>query len=541
MELGQLASHSSRSTASPDSQYPQLFRRYAHTGYDRFDNSLSGHASIGAAEIGKVKIDCKFLFEKSHWGVLSQAKNPAGIIYLDLNFRQPPSHRLKSAIITVRLDEDYADTIIKGGFRRSDYYDFREDVPVQIGTYGPIQINGEARRALKTSRLSIKPELDVGGLAGLGGVGSESETQYEQEYRWSFSSQAHPDPKSKRCPSAYRILEWELSENELETQSSHSNTIHTAFSFQHDGHPFLIHVSVKGKLQSRFRNMEHGVKSVVRRARKYKFGNDSPDTPYATTLINFGGRHKFLKPLDELAKGLPFAMEQENMRSIPVEIPSSHRATFKEVPRDEQTRPYTVTEPLEEDAPNQYQAGSVDQHNLLDSMQLGQLATGEEILPSAWVTGDEGAVQDNPCVPTTRNLAKALFSLTDPHIEQTLNFASAPTSIDEDVRRTRKGRYIGVRSQAQATQEGSLSEASSTTFAVDESTTPDGISTSRTSIHEARPYPTIVSLLRLAGLIKVMQFCMIFMSSLGVDISPPEPKVDRLDEQKAKDSTARNR
>lgn len=43
--------------------------KYGRRDYKRFDNIASTHMRAGRGNIGKVEIDCRFMFTKSHWYV----------------------------------------------------------------------------------------------------------------------------------------------------------------------------------------------------------------------------------------------------------------------------------------------------------------------------------------------------------------------------------------------------------------------------------------------------------------------------------------
>ncbi|KAK8043977.1 hypothetical protein PG993_004001 [Apiospora rasikravindrae] len=257
-------------------------------------------------------------------------KNPAGIIYLDLTINQPLDCRLKTATITVTLDDDDEELIrTRPGSGSSQ--------PVQIGSYGPTQLHGQPRRMIRRKRQNLTPRFDAGGIAGFGGIGLDSEQHYIEESRWSFRTRVLPNPTKTGSHSwVLRVLKWELTENELESQPVHNNTIHTAFSFEHGGQPFLMKVEVTGRLESTRYNLTNRL--------KMKFPPNSKNNKTATTLINFGGRGRFNKPLDEIASGLPLAMELENMSSVPVEIPDPKLPSFQQEPQLSNTLRYSAIE-----------------------------------------------------------------------------------------------------------------------------------------------------------------------------------------------------
>ncbi|RYP68791.1 hypothetical protein DL770_008373 [Monosporascus sp. CRB-9-2] len=296
---------------------PELRRKFGKYDFERFDHISSLQASIGGGEIGKVKVDCRFQFKKSQWGVLGPKRHPAGIIYLDLNFHQPADCRLKSATVTVTLDDGTGDVSSK--HRHSGRQPYAPNIPAQITPwYGPKQLSGQPRRILKTKRSNMTPFIEAMGMVGAGGIGRDSEETFVQESRWTFAGQLLPGEKT----SAYTTIQWELTENELESQPTHSSVIHTAFAFEHEGQPFLMRVGVSGKLKCMNDRMKHQFKKFPSSLTK--------DGRYATTLVNFGGRCTFLKPLDELARGLAFAMEKENVEEAPVVIPDHQEVAFQD-------------------------------------------------------------------------------------------------------------------------------------------------------------------------------------------------------------------
>jgi len=81
---------------------------------------------------------------------------------------------------------------------------------------------------------------------GFGGVGVETESSSAYSSRWRFSGHLLP---GKGNDWAYKTLKWDLVENDLENQSMHSNEVHTAFTFEHSGQPFLMRVEIQGKLK----------------------------------------------------------------------------------------------------------------------------------------------------------------------------------------------------------------------------------------------------------------------------------------------------
>jgi len=293
---------------------PKLMRRRfgRYENFEQFNDLSSGHASVGSKSVGKITIDCQFLFRQSQWGVLSDDEFPAGILYLNLSFGPPQGCRLKSATVTVTLDEE--DPCLKqykeGETRRLH----KSNCPVQITDwYGPKQLAGQEKSTEKRLLKKLAPELSALGN-GFGGLGVEFETAFRQSARWSFNGQLLTGKKGW----AYKTLQWQMTENELETQSFRNNKVYTAFTFEHAGQPFLMKVDIEGRLEK----WDQRIKS------KLTFGGGADSKESRTvTLIDFVEHTRFQQRLDEVARGLPRAMEMKNFEEIPVVVPNSIPAT----------------------------------------------------------------------------------------------------------------------------------------------------------------------------------------------------------------------
>ncbi|KAJ3535298.1 hypothetical protein NM208_g7129 [Fusarium decemcellulare] len=314
---------------------PALFsstRRFGrYEPFRRFDDLSSGHssASVGTRSVGKMTVDCRFLFKKSRWGVLGDNRFPAGIIYLDLNFGPPQGCKVKSATVTVTLDD--ADRCLHPYRTRSDRAYHTSNCPVQMTDwYGPKQLIGEEKSTEFKRTMRMAPELHVMG-GGASGVGVDSEKTFKYSSRWTFNGQLLPGKNTW----TYKTLKWDLKDNDFEIQASRSSRVHTAFAFEHAGQPFLMKVEIEGKLEK----WKHRVKS------KLRFGSSkNQDEGQTTTLIDFKSPELFQSRLDELARSLPRAMEMENYEAIPVEIPDTLPASFQPTSPDTESSDSIDTE-----------------------------------------------------------------------------------------------------------------------------------------------------------------------------------------------------
>ncbi|KAJ8130725.1 hypothetical protein O1611_g2904 [Lasiodiplodia mahajangana] len=333
---------------SQDPEQPELWaavkRRYGPYDVQRFDNLLQ--ASVGSASFGKVHVDCKFLFKKSKWGTLDNRK--AGIIYLELTFSQPGDYRLSSATIQVTLDDEDKHLV-------QEFPNYDKPSPLQIRECGPRQILGGPRSETVLTRNKVMPELDVGSVAGIGGVGHESVKKTVRECLWRFESHIQASKKAKARAGAYKVLQWNITENELQPQPSHRNTFYTAFSFDHGGQPFFMAVEVRGKLRSKTSDFRHKLGRMARFSRSLQ----SPRS--TTTLIHFKKSQKFTTPLDDLERRLHQDLRDVNM---PDPAPEAKEQIVPEIQPPELAQPPLTVLPTEV-------------HRLLEEQEIEGPATDE--------------------------------------------------------------------------------------------------------------------------------------------------------------------
>lgn len=113
----------------------------------------------------------------------------------------------------------------------------------------------------------------------------------------------------------YNTLRWNLDENVSETQSLHSNVIHTAFALEHNAERFYIKVNISGRLSSRSDRFKN----------RFKFGSEQG---IVTTMIEWGNGYHCPKVLDKIAASLPIEMQHENLANVSMEMPDALSASF---------------------------------------------------------------------------------------------------------------------------------------------------------------------------------------------------------------------
>ncbi|ESZ93570.1 hypothetical protein SBOR_6053 [Sclerotinia borealis F-4128] len=293
---------------------PIIARKFGRT-LERIEH-LSD-ACLKYQEFGKVGVSCQFRLSKSKWGVLGDAENPAGIIYMSLGFDQPKDCKLSNATVSITLEEnDWGEA----GGKRTANKSFSNSLHI-TDRYGPKQLSGPERKFSVTRNIHMTPNINVIGN-GAGGVGLDTTKEVVLSSRWIFDGRlkpaVHPTQKGRHT-AVYRTLEWELTESDFEPQAAHSNMIHTAFAFEHEGKPFYMEVNVKGKLKS--------TKNKI--LRHLRFSSDQDKSRGSTsTFVHLPRGNRNSARLDALADRLPESMKMENLQEVRTEVPDALPASI---------------------------------------------------------------------------------------------------------------------------------------------------------------------------------------------------------------------
>ncbi|KAF7531168.1 hypothetical protein G7054_g9134 [Neopestalotiopsis clavispora] len=215
-------------------------------------------------------------------------------------------------------------------------------------------------------------------------------------------------------------------------------------------------------------------------------------------------------------------MEQENMRSVPKEMPASHRTTSHE----------TLVEDLATQATD-YSAseqGTHDEDNLSRRNHYGwngpmeSAATQANDYSTEGVPEDPNLTSDNECLPTTKNLTDILLTLEDPRHMRPRNthLTSSGRVYDAQRARARRTQFMGVEKLAQE-----CSGASTTTLVDEEPALTSIMTTPSQTAPDSSPKGAVLRMLRLTGLINVLHLCMILINSWGLDIASQPPVVEK--------------
>ncbi|KAK3986913.1 hypothetical protein QBC44DRAFT_247064, partial [Cladorrhinum sp. PSN332] len=281
--------------------------KYGPSDFTRFDDKTASHVRVARKTLRAVEIECRFAFRKSRWGTIGETRQPAGIIYMDIDFRQPSDCRLQSATVTVTLDEAANDKNNDDSTHRCEP---REPVHF-TDFYGPKGLRGQEASVLTRKTKSITPSFELFRY-GAGGVGVDTEKFTKTTSRWKFTGHISSTADGSWFNNK---LEWVLEENSLEAETAHSNIIHTAFAFAHNTKKVYIDVHIQGKLAQRSDRIKEKLKP------KWKFGGKKEQG--ITTKIQWNNNYSSWASLDPVAENLAEEMYFENLLEIPIEIPDT--------------------------------------------------------------------------------------------------------------------------------------------------------------------------------------------------------------------------
>lgn len=215
----------SQSTTSSQSTW----RTYGSTRID-VDRSLAN------AEFAKAKVDCVLLQSRLRWGIHGPGSQDTGLLFLKIQFWQPKHCRLRfvNAEINFGLDEPV------DGVRGPDILNVQ-----------PGQMCGQPWKEQVESSMEMNPHFEGGGFGVDIGKYARDKTT-ENDYRWSFTLQTHPDEKRY-----YTKLAWKWEDQDKGSSVSFERPIYVAVVVGHDKRALKIRTQLTGKLFSSLRNWKN--------------------------------------------------------------------------------------------------------------------------------------------------------------------------------------------------------------------------------------------------------------------------------------------
>ncbi|KAL2856481.1 hypothetical protein BJY01DRAFT_203439 [Aspergillus pseudoustus] len=269
------------------------------------DQPCLNTASIASFVLGKVRIDVRLRVSKSKWGTLGPDKKHAGILFMDICIDQPSQSNYERATVQLTLEE-YTDHGEKQK-RPQVSSEPQTHVPEFTDYYGPKAIAGEAIHVAVRS---------AGG-----------QTRVVHSPRWMFTGRRAPgNDRNIESSPFYTTLRWENHQSSVGEPRSNTSVIHTGFALTHTGSPFILKTRITGKLWERRSTRQ------IRSLRKFGLQTSGEEEYNSATLIFPHRTLDMLRPLDEIARGLPSQMEFENRRSTPVDIPNGFPLSFSTPP-----------------------------------------------------------------------------------------------------------------------------------------------------------------------------------------------------------------
>lgn len=279
------------------------------------------YLNVGSGMIGKkVKVDCRYLWEDSQWGVFGTRRQPAGILYMDISITQPEGYWLSHASVYITMSEmDDAYALQRPHGEATDSGDRGRCIVSMTGHYGPQLLMGPESNQKRDRSFKLFPELQAAGVQ-VGGIGYEQSKSQEFSGRWVFKGNiARPQDHY-----GYKTMRWDFHENHLDYKRCSGHEYHTGFSFAHRLRPVFMRVEVEGKLRSKMPRLKNEWLC-------FSSSRQSGRNPNASTVtrLTFDPESKYSRALDLAAEGLDVEMQSKNLRRAGVLIPDI-RATHQE-------------------------------------------------------------------------------------------------------------------------------------------------------------------------------------------------------------------
>lgn len=185
--------------------------------------------SVANAEFAKAKVDCVLLQSRLRWGTRSSGPQDIGLLYFKIQFWQPRDCRLRfvQAEVDFELDEPV------DGVRGPDILNVQ-----------PGQMCGQPRKEQIESSFKIAPHVEAAGVGVEVGEYAQGKTA-ENNYRWSFTLQTHPDEKRY-----YTRLAWKWENQDEGSSISFERPIYVAVVVGHNRRALKIRTQLTGKLSS---------------------------------------------------------------------------------------------------------------------------------------------------------------------------------------------------------------------------------------------------------------------------------------------------
>lgn len=209
----------------------------------KMDDISLGYLQLGETEISTrtATIDCAFRNRESTWGTASG--ECAGVLILHVTLAQPAEYKLKSATMNLYLRS--ANTL--------DHGPIATDV-------APRRVCGLTSETEVTTGWQIQPELMVGNIFTVGGIGYTNTKKYLKEHRWMFETARLPEEPQRDYTKVQLI--WES--NPDNNQTDRCGPLKVALGIRHCDRPFLIELEIAGKLKKKLRRYKYRGKAPTK-------------------------------------------------------------------------------------------------------------------------------------------------------------------------------------------------------------------------------------------------------------------------------------
>jgi hypothetical protein len=211
-------------------------------------------------------IDCAFRNRDSTWGKASG--EGAGILILHVTLAQPAGYKLRNATMNLYLLADDSDNL--------------GSCPSATDV-APRRVCGLSSETEVNTGLQVQPDVAVGNLFTIGGVGYTNAKKYLERHWWLFETARLPDSRRNYTRAQFT---WEA--NPDKNQNERCGPLMVALGIRHSERPFLIGFEIEGRLNRRLSKYKYSGRALTR----LRPINDGNDIERLMTLTNMEAKTK---------------------------------------------------------------------------------------------------------------------------------------------------------------------------------------------------------------------------------------------------------
>ena len=197
----------------------------------RRDAEVKGAAdkSLGNLLCGESSVDCRFLNANSKWGLINN--EPTGLLAIKVTFAEHPDYKLRDVILTLQF------LAPKNAQSATASVYITEDVK-------SMYVCGQTTESHINKHFQMTPEVNVGSIASIKGLGADYAKEMLKRHRWIFLCHVLADLERN-----YTRAQLVFQGNPDVEQVDCVGPIYAGLALVHDRTAFKVCVAIEGKVR----------------------------------------------------------------------------------------------------------------------------------------------------------------------------------------------------------------------------------------------------------------------------------------------------